>query len=152
MPVSGVWMTSLALLEQSNGSQLCSRELLCSRLQLLAWHWHTDQRTFDSCHVGAGCQFGTSAALLLLWDIGIKPVANILGFVLPLSNLQLLLQAVNTQFMQVWWRLSRALQLNSLNSLTIVPCIQETPVRAVRRPPESSFSHNLKTPSATVRR
>lgn len=35
----------------------------------------------------------------------------------------------------------------------MVPCIQETQVRAVRQPPESfSSSHSLKTPSAMVRR
>lgn len=82
MPVSGVWMTSLGLLEQSSGSQLCTRELLCSQLQLLTWDWHTAQKSFDTCHVGDGYQFGTSADLSWLWDIGIKPVANILGSVL----------------------------------------------------------------------
>lgn len=60
-------------------AQLCARELLCSQLQLLTWDWPTDQRSFDSCHVGDGYQFGTSPALSLLWDIEIKPVANILG-------------------------------------------------------------------------
>lgn len=85
--LNGVWMTSLGFLQQSSGSQLCTRELLCSQLQLLTWDWHTAQRSFDSCHVGDGYQFGTSAALSLLWDIGIKPVANILSLVLEFYKL-----------------------------------------------------------------
>lgn len=112
------------------------------------------QSNQNSCPVGEGCQLGTSAALSLLWDIRIEPVANILGLVLefylcPPCNSYCKLWTHNScQFGGDFQRLC--------SEIPLIPLLwflaSRRQVRAVRWPPESSSSHSLRTPSTTVRR
>lgn len=48
------WVYCSPFLEQSSDSPLCTRESLCSWLQLQTWGWHADRRSFDSCCVSGG--------------------------------------------------------------------------------------------------